>query len=57
MVDTATVLDMMDIEIDVYADVPNAETTAALREAERIARDPNVRRYSDVEEALRELKR
>ena len=30
---------------------------AALLEAERISRDPSVKRYSDVEEALGELKR
>lgn len=35
---------------------PNKETVAAMLEAERIARDPNMKRYSDVEEALRELK-
>ena len=29
---------------------------AAMLEAERIARDPYVKRYSDVEEALRALK-
>ena len=29
----------------------------SLREAERIARDPSVKHYSDVEEALRELKK
>ena len=38
-------------------EVPNAETIAAMLEAERIAKDPNVKHYSDVEEALRELKR
>ena len=32
------------------------ETIAAMLEAERIARDPSVKRYSDVEEALRALK-
>lgn len=36
---------------------PNAKTIAAMLEAERIARDPNVKHYTDVEEALRELKR
>jgi len=36
---------------------PNKETIAAMREAERMTYDPNVKRYSDVEEALRELKR
>ena len=42
---------------DVTVNVPNAVTMAAMQEAERIARDPNVKRYSDVEEALKELKR
>ena len=42
---------------DVNIHVPNAVTMAAMQEAERIARDPNVKRYSDVEEALKELKR
>ncbi len=42
---------------DVRLEQPNAETIAAMAEAERIARDPNVKRYSDVEEALSELKR
>ena len=36
---------------------PNAKTIAAMQEAERIVRDPSTRRYSNVEEALRELKR
>ncbi len=36
---------------------PNKETIAAMLEAERIARDPSVKHYSDVEEALQELKR
>ena len=38
---------------DVRLDQPNKET---MLEAERIARDPSVKRYSDVEEALRALK-
>ena len=42
---------------DVRLEQPNKETVAALLEAERIAHDPSVKRYSDVEEALRELKR
>ncbi len=45
------------IPFDISLAQPNKETAAALRESERIARDPNVKRYSDVEEALRELKR
>lgn len=35
----------------------NKETMAAMLEAERIAHNPGVKHYSDVEEALRELKR
>jgi len=42
---------------DVTLSTPNAVTVAAMTEAERIARDSNANRYSDVEEALRELKR
>lgn len=41
---------------DVRLDQPNKETMAAMLEAERIARDLSVKRYSDVEEALRALK-
>ncbi|MCL2083184.1 MAG: type II toxin-antitoxin system RelB/DinJ family antitoxin [Oscillospiraceae bacterium] len=44
------------IPFSVTVNTPNAETIAALLEAERIGRDPSVKRYSDVEEALRELK-
>ena len=42
---------------DVTLNTPNAVTIAAMQEAERIARDPNAKRYSDVEEALSELKK
>ena len=42
---------------DVKLEQPNKETVAAMLEAERIAHDPSIKRYSDVEEALRELKR
>lgn len=42
---------------EVKLDQPNKETIAAMLEAERIAKDPSVKHYSDVEEALRELKR
>ena len=42
---------------EVKLEQPNKETIAALLEAERISRDPSVKRYSDVEEALGELKR
>ena len=36
---------------------PNKETVSAMLEAEQIARDPGVKRHSDAEEALRELKK
>lgn len=42
---------------EVRLEQPNKETIAAMVEAERIARDPSVTHYTDVEEALRELKR
>ena len=42
---------------EVRLDQPNKETIAAMLEAKRIAKDPSVKHYSDVEEALRELKR
>lgn len=40
----------------VCIDEPNEETTVAMLEAESIARDPSVKRYSDINEALRALK-
>lgn len=42
---------------DVTVNTPNGVTLAALHETERLAHDPNVKRYSDVEEALSELKK
>ena len=42
---------------EVRLDQPNKETIAAMLEAERIAKDPSIKHYTDVEEALRELKR
>ncbi len=42
---------------DVRLDTPNAETLAAMEETERLLRDPNTKYYTDVEEALRELKK
>ncbi len=41
---------------DVRVEQPNKETIAAMLEAESIARNPAVKRYSDVEEALKALK-
>lgn len=45
------------IPFEIRMEQPNKETAAAMLEAERIAKDPTVKHYSDVEEALRELKR
>ena len=41
---------------DVRLSNPNAETIAALVESERLLKDPATKRYSNVEDALRELK-
>ena len=35
---------------------PNATTLAAMREAERIALDPNVKSYTNTEDLLKDLK-
>ena len=50
-------LSVENIPLDVSVEGFNHETVTALLEARRLAHDPNVRRYSDVEEALRELKK
>ena len=42
---------------DVRLSRPNIETLAAMAEAEQLAKDPAVKKYSDVEEALAELKK
>ena len=36
--------------------VPNAETIAAMKEAEIIARDPNVKGYTNLDDLFRDLK-
>ena len=41
---------------DLRLDRPNKETIAAMMEADRLARDPSVKRYSNVEDALKALK-
>ena len=45
------------IPFEISINQPNKETIAAMLEAERIAKDSSIKHYSDVEEALRELKR
>ncbi|MBE5871252.1 MAG: type II toxin-antitoxin system RelB/DinJ family antitoxin [Lachnospiraceae bacterium] len=42
---------------DVRLDKPNQETIAAMMEANSLAHNPSIKKYSDVEEALAELKR
>ena len=42
---------------DVRLDKPNQETIAAMMEANSLANNPSVKKYSDVEEALSELKK
>jgi len=42
---------------DVTLNTPNAATLSAVQEAEHLAKDPHAKRYSDVEEALKELKK
>ena len=44
------------LPFEVRMDTPNKETVAAMLEAERIAKDPSVMHYADVEDALRALK-
>lgn len=36
---------------------PNKKTISAMLEAERIAKDPNVKGYQDMDELFRELKK
>ena len=45
------------IPFDVSLNKPNKETIAAMLEAERIARDPSVKSYSDLDELFAELKK
>ena len=44
------------IPFSITVNTPNIETITAMLEAEKIGRDPSIKRYSDVEAALRELK-
>ena len=44
------------IPFPITINTPNATTISAMLEAECIVNDSTVKRYSDVEEALRELK-
>lgn len=44
------------IPFDISLKQPNRETLAALMEAERIAKDPNVKGYTDLDELFDDLK-
>lgn len=43
------------IPFSLSRDIPNAETIAAIEETTRIANDPSVKGYTDVDEMMREL--
>ena len=44
------------IPFDISLKMPNAETIAAMREVEQLAKDPNAKSYLTADEALRDLK-
>jgi DNA-damage-inducible protein J len=43
------------IPFKITTEVPNTETISAMLEAERIARDPSVKGYTDMDELFAEL--
>lgn len=45
------------IPFDVKLEQPNKETIAAMLEAERIAKDPSVKGYTDLDELFADLKK
>ena len=45
------------IPFEIHTERPNKETIAAMLEAERIAKDPSVKGYTDLDEMFAELKR
>ena len=45
------------IPFDISLNQPNAETIAAMLEAERIAKDPNVKGYTDMDQLFSDLKK
>ena len=44
------------IPFEIKVDQPNKQTLAAMREAERIAKDPSVKGYTDLDELFADLK-
>lgn len=45
------------IPFDMRLENPNSETIAAMLEAERIAKDPSVKGYTDLDELFADLKK
>ena len=45
------------IPFEIRTDRPNKETIAAMLEAENIAKDPNVKGYTDLDERFADLKK
>lgn len=45
------------IPFEIKAERPNKETIAAILEAERIAKDPSVKGYTDLDELFADLKK
>lgn len=45
------------IPFEISLNQPNSETVAALLEAERIARDPSVKGYTDMDELFADLRK
>ena len=45
------------IPFEIRTDRPNKETMAAMLEAENIAKDPNVKGYTDLDEMFADLKK
>ena len=45
------------IPFEIKLEQPNKETIAALMEAERIANDPSIKGYNDLDELFAELKK
>jgi DNA-damage-inducible protein J len=46
----------MDSDLKAQADAPNKETISAMLEAERIAKDPSIKGYTDLDELFADLK-
>ena len=44
------------IPFEISLNQPNSETTSAMLEAERIAKDPSVKGYTDLDELFADLK-